>query len=242
MRKGGEMKFLRTLLGEQTGCPDPTNWPGDVVPWGRFENDPLRYRFELLMEEYRHCHQDIVNLTNLQSRLENFVILLWVGLFSLTQLPSIIDRLPQISRMPEILLGVSIFLSTFGFSYLMNDIKLSGLWVYLDEDLRSQFEKIVNARSTGQEQVTSPEFSILGYPRHYVSKERGIFAPFYAVLLYFFVYSLMLACMVAYVFLAFRGGFQPTSIEIVLIILNILIFVPIVVGITTTRRNYKSLH
>ena len=147
------MKFLRTLLGEQAQGPTPANWPDDVVPWGSFDDDPLRYRFELLMEEYRHCHQDIVNLTNLQSRLENFVILLWVGLFSLTQLPGVVDKLPQISQTPEILLGISIFLSTFGFSYLMNDIKLSSLWVFLEVNLRPQFEKIVNARSTGQEQV-----------------------------------------------------------------------------------------
>ena len=236
------MKFLKSFLFMQDPKPVLTNWPGDVVPWGNFDGDPLRYRFELLIEEYRQCHQDMVNLTNLQSRLENFVILLWVGLFSLIQLPGLDDTLTTIGETPGILLGISIFLSTFGFSYLMNDIKLSNLWFYLDTNLRPQFVKIVNARCTCQEQFAQDETFLLGYPRHYVNKEKGIFAPFYAILLYTFVFSLMLASQVLYLVFVFRNGMPPTLLEIALLALNIVIFVPIGIGISVVRKHYKCLH
>ncbi len=236
------MKFLKSFLFMQEPKPVWANWPGDVVPWGSFDGDPLRYRFELLIEEYRQCHQDMVNLTNLQSRLENFVILLWVGLFSLIQLPGLAEPITAIGESPGMLLGISIFLSTFGFSYLMNDIKLSNLWVYLQNNLRPQFVKIVNARCTCQEQFAQDEIFLLGYPRHYVNKEKGIFAPFYAILLYTFVYSLMLASQVLYLVFVFRNGMPPTLLEIGLLALNVLIFVPIGIGISVVRKHYKCLH
>lgn len=57
--------------------------PSIKIPnFGSFERDPVRFRYDAYLEEFRALRQEILDRLNIQERMINYMILLWAGLLT----------------------------------------------------------------------------------------------------------------------------------------------------------------
>ena len=240
--------FLRSLFDVSTRSAHlDAAWPSDLGPWGQFENDPARFVYELLLEEYRSIHEHIGMTTQLQNSMMNYVLLIWGASFTLA--PVLSNQWSEfritLENQPWILLLMCSVTMPFGLMYTMWDLRNARVLHHVQHVLRPQFQSIVTSRSSSTDPFLGKVIpTILEWERSSLSVTGGIvgwFAVAYGVMTSLFVYSLPIAASIAYVAIAPLHGFHPSTTDIVFIALNVVLFIAAIIGSSASFQAYARL-
>ena len=146
-----EMGIIRSMFGVRSSSVSSTSaWPQDLGPWGKFENDPIRFVYDVLLEEYRVSREDIKMWTQLMNGMLSLVLAFWAATLALVQIlvprwdgtPAVIDTYPWL------LLLLFLLGAAPGFMFLMWDIRSAQLSTYIQHVLKKRLKQVILSRSS----------------------------------------------------------------------------------------------
>ncbi len=124
--------FKRLLLlvttSKTRATPPPPKLQEEKLSKENFEQSPLRFEYDVMMEEYRSIRGEILVRVQAQQQVVNFAIALIAGVVALIQFIPGDSKLATIRPLYPFL---SVLFSTFSLAYMEQDLMMAHLGGYL---------------------------------------------------------------------------------------------------------------
>lgn len=119
----------------------PTN-PGPLL--NDFERSPLRFEFEVLMEEYRTLHSEVQQRFIIENQVTSFALALIVGVLALSQiLPGLMTFSEMIPFLRIACLVLTLLFSVFAVMKVEQDAMIASIGIYIVREIRPKVEEIL---------------------------------------------------------------------------------------------------
>ena len=214
---------------------------------GDFETDPIRFRYDAYMEEFRSLWQEVQQTLNIQERTLNYIVILWAGILAafstlsrdtLTQLSSFIISLPVI------FLFLSVLFIVFVLSYVEHDIQNGHIGLYIQTELAPKIETIAESRVSTDEPLYQSKVIFFGWDKFRSKKQfrfpNDIFNFLASGFRYLFVASPTITSTLIFAYIKITNATPITLYEYILLSILTLGWIMIIWGLIRAAKIYTS--